>query len=205
MNILIPIVIIFAIIFIVILQIINKIFIIPENVILIRLISVAVCINLLIFFYLNSSFRIVKNKIGPPGPQGLRGDRGYVGKNKSCNICEPEPNTFGHEKNKELKKTLIIPKKPLLTRLEFNDIENNFYRLNNIFNDEVGCPALIVQNEENAMKLMNKIKETIGKQNPTDEDIKIYLKSHKDKADGNDINRKKANYPKCYGVPYKSL
>lgn len=183
-------------------QLIQRMFIIPENLTLMKIILLALALNILIFVYLNVSFGIVRDKKGPAGPQGLRGDKGYVGRHKGCGVCNPEPNTFGYEKNEELKRNLIIPKKPLLTELDFDETPNNYFRINNIFNDRVGCPNQLVADENEATTLINTIKNSLNGREPSDDEIKAYLQRIKTNADGNDTSNKIENYPKCYGIQY---
>jgi hypothetical protein len=203
MNRIIPILIIFTIICIVALQIIQRLFEIPENILLVRIIFIGISINVLIFVYLKSSFSVIKNKRGPLGPQGIMGDKGYEGTYDSCATCFPEPTTFGYEKNVDLKQNLVIPQKPLLTTLEFEETTDNLYRINNIFTNKVGCPMQIVNTEQEAIDLINIIKTNINKE-PTDVDIQSYLQRIKHKADRGNSNEKRSNYPKCYGADFVS-
>lgn len=203
MNKLIPILTIFFIICIVILQIIQKMFIIPENIILVRIILIGLCLNILIFVYLTYSFSQVKQVRGPAGPQGLRGDKGYEGKSSGCNICGPQPTTYGYEKNQDLKQNLIIPQKPLFSKYELEETTNNYNRLNDIFNNKVGCPNKLVNDEEQANTKLTEIKNNLNKQSLNDDDIQNYLSSIKTRTETGNEQQKRESYPKCYGVEYK--
>ena len=170
-----------------------------------RMILVCLIINVVVFTFISTSFRVVKIKQGIIGPQGLNGSKGDEGVPGRCVMCEPQPNTFGIEQHKVNADNLVIPQKPLLTQFNSDDNSVSYYFLiNKIFKKIIGCRENIVSTESEALLLLDTIKTemNIHGRLPTESEIISYLKKIKDNADkGSHIN-KSINYPICYGVNY---
>jgi hypothetical protein len=82
--------------------------------ILIRFITIAIIINIIIFSFISSSFGVVKSRRGPQGPRGNRGDKGYEGIADNCAVCGKQTNDIAFDKLEERKRTDVIIQKPLL-------------------------------------------------------------------------------------------
>lgn len=174
---------------------------------IVRMGLLCIIINMLIFTFISSSFSIIKIRQGIIGPKGLSGSKGIIGVPGKCKMCEPVPNTFGIEKNKNKSNEMIIPQKPLLSQMDLEDKKSGYYYIiNQIFQDLIGCREKIVATEAEALLLLDTIKEEIGIRSsnrfPNEDEIKNYLMKIKNKADKGTDTDKSINYPLCYGVNY---
>lgn len=99
---------------IIIINKIDKIFIKTDYSMLIKLVLIGILLNLCIFVYLSTSFKVIKIQRGIRGPKGNRGMRGYNGNTKGCGVCSPEPDTIGYKRTENDKKNIINIQKPVI-------------------------------------------------------------------------------------------
>ena len=83
-----------------------------------RMITICVGLNLMIFFFLVMTFSKIQFAPGKIGPSGNRGDKGYMGKNSTFNICHKKVMTSGERKHKILRKENAYAKKPAIVDQE---------------------------------------------------------------------------------------
>lgn len=204
MNILIPVTILTITLTLALNLLVEKFFVESNKIILVRVILLGIMLNVFIFLYLKLSFSKIKTKEGPQGPRGYRGDKGYGGRADSCAVCGPQQNTFAYENLDKMKKELVIPQKPLLKKIDIKDNTNYYYKLNKLFTENVGCPIQLVEDEVQAVEIINTIKTELNiSSEPTDAQVIDYLnRTIKSKADSSNLALKTENYPKCYGVPF---
>ena len=204
MNILIPVILLIIILTLTLNLLVEKLFVESNKLILVRVILIGIMVNIFIFLYLKLSFSKIKTKVGPQGPRGYRGDKGYIGKVDSCAVCGPQQNTFAYENLDKMKKELVIPQKPLLKKIDIEDKTNYYYKLNKLFTENVGCPIQLVEDEVQAVEIINAIKTELNiSSEPSDSQIIDYLnRTIKSRADSENLALKTENYPKCYGVSF---
>ena len=86
---------------IVILQVLDRLFHGSKNLLMIRIFCICVILNIIIIVFLIMSFSKVTLQIGPQGPTGNKGIRGYEGKSGGLQVCTKKFQTI------EEKKTII--------------------------------------------------------------------------------------------------
>ena len=87
-----------------------------------RMITICVGLNLMIFFFLVMTFGKIQFTAGKQGPSGNRGDKGFIGKDSTYNICHKKVMTSGERKHKILRKENAYAKKPTIV-----DNESDIY------------------------------------------------------------------------------
>jgi hypothetical protein len=84
------------------------------NKILIRIMLLALALNLCILLFLIFSFSKVRFDPGPQGPKGTRGRLGPKGKSSNVQGCEKQTQSLGRTKYESDRKTTIVVQNPIL-------------------------------------------------------------------------------------------
>lgn len=85
-----------------------------ENKILIRIMLLALALNLCILVFIIFSFSKVRFDPGPQGPKGTRGRLGPNGKSSNVEGCEKQTKSLGRSKYESDRKSVIVTQSPIL-------------------------------------------------------------------------------------------
>jgi len=96
------------------LQFVDKLFAGSKNINGIRIFCFTIIINVIIFVFLLMSFSKVTIAPGQQGPQGNRGDKGYVGKPGGLSLCGNKYQTVEEKKVYEKNLNYLDLKAPLI-------------------------------------------------------------------------------------------
>lgn len=84
------------------------------NKVLIRIMLLALALNLCILLFLIFSFSKVRFDPGPQGPKGTRGRLGPNGKSSNVQGCEKQTSSLGRSKYESNRKSVIVVQAPIL-------------------------------------------------------------------------------------------
>ena len=100
--------------FIFLLRQVNYIFADNKYLLIIQLCVLSLFINVVIFFFITSTFKNMDIKPGLQGPKGNRGARGLQGQADTCQTCKTQENSVGYEFLQDKFENQIVIEKPLL-------------------------------------------------------------------------------------------